>query len=368
MSAKTAAALAGAAAGLFWLNAARDARWSKAELNWTPVARKDLIQGVRALGAVEALNLATVKAEVNEYVTERKAQEGQAVKKDQVLLTLTQTGTRLEHDQKASSLANAVHELAKAKKELTIQRNLFAKQAVAFKNVEDAQNALERAKTSHNLAEQEMALARKKLEGTNVRSPIDGVILKDMTLGKDRVRADQELFLVGDVSSFLVRVKVDELDIPQVKPGQRAWLEVDAFPGKKVAGQVLSISPQAERQNFAKVDVLIKILETDGVALKHNLSVQSTIRSAEIPNALAVPIESVRREDGKSSVLVLDRRGRLRRRAVKLGRLTQKEVEVLEGIEEGEQVGVPSKPKARGEEEGGSGGVIASKAVSISDD
>jgi len=169
---------------------------------------------------------------------------------------------------------------------------------------------------------------------------LNGIVLKDFTKVGDRVAPDKKIISVGDTSEFIVIAKVDELDIRQVRLGQDVEVLVDAYPDQKIMGKVKSIATQADREAFAKFDVLIEIVDQGTIPLKHNLSGRVNILTEEIPDALGVPLKSILRKEGEDGwVLVKTRMKLVREKKILLGRPAGEEVEVIKGLRSGDLVG-----------------------------
>lgn len=325
---------------LFGLNLIRDLRSLLNQLAWEPISLQTLHVTVSSPGVMEAINVAELKSEVEEIVLKKHVQEGEDVKKGQLLFELSRTRTQLEYEQKKNAFRNAEGDYKKAVREEGVQERLFKDKAVSRSQWEDAIRARERAQASRDIALQEFELAREKLNSTHVRSPIDGVILKDHAEVGKQFSPGKEMILVGDISKFLVRTKVDELDIKQVKKGQPVEIWADAYPGQPMKGRVRQIAIQAEREAFAKIEVLIDITDARGLELRHNLSVRVHILTDKIPNAIGIPIKAIEKKQGQAAwVLVRSRWGFVRNKKVTLGRPAGDLIEVTSGLKEGGFVG-----------------------------
>jgi HlyD family secretion protein len=128
-----------------------------------------------------------------------------------------------------------------------------------------------------SLAEADLQLARAQLEEarakyakTFIRSPIDGTVLRKHHRSGESVSnsstAPDPILTVGDKKVLRVRVDVDEVEVGQVRVGQKAYVTADAFPGQKFWGRVIRVGEQLGRKNVRtdepteRVDT--KILET----------------------------------------------------------------------------------------------------------
>lgn len=146
--------------------------------------------------------------------------------------------------------------------------------------------AIAQAAVAHARAELERAQAA--FEKTQIRSPVDGVVLKrDLREGETVVALSPvPLARIGDLSRLMVRADIDELDIARVRAGQRAIVTSDAFPGREFGGEVVRVSRRMGRRNSIsenpsdKVDTRIleaEIRLDEGVSLPIGLRVDVRI-------------------------------------------------------------------------------------------
>ncbi len=100
-------------------------------------------------------------------------------------------------------------------------------------------------------ARAEAAQARARYEKTLIRAPIAGVVLKrDLREGETVVALSPlPLARIGDLSTLYVRANIDELDIARVRPGQRAEISADAWPGRRFAGEVVHVARRMGRRS-----------------------------------------------------------------------------------------------------------------------
>lgn len=325
---------------LIALNFRRDVSRTLAKYEWEPVEKKTLHRGISNPGVMEAIRVFEIKSDVDEVVEKKMVQEGQAVKEGQPLVQLSRTRTQLEFEQRHNSTLSAEADFRKATRELAVQKKLLKSLAVSRSQVEDSEQALEKSKASFQISSQELRIAQKKLDSTLVRSPMNGVVLKDFTKIGMAISPGKEIITVGDISHFVVRAKVDELDIQQVSVGQPVEIIADAFPDRAMKGKVRSIATQAEREAFAKIEVLIDIANANGLALKHNLSVRINILTEDIPDAVSVSIKSILKKDGNAAwVLARNKINLVQKKKITLGKTAGERVQVISGLEPGEQVG-----------------------------
>jgi len=226
------------------------------------------------------------------------------------------------------------------------ERNL-----VAQSQQESARRALEMVRTGiterRRQAEAERARAEAALRSgrvarsfTVITSPIAGHVASVATQEGETVAAGLNaptFVTIVDLERLQVNAFVDEVDIGQVRVGQRAAFTVDAFPARDFEGAVAAIYPSATIQdNVVKYVVAVRIMGADAGLLRPEMTASVRI---QLParTVLAVPARAIRRDGGRSVVHVWDD-GRSTPRAVRVGWRDGPWVEIVEGLRDGERV------------------------------
>jgi Cu(I)/Ag(I) efflux system membrane fusion protein len=168
-----------------------------------------------------------------------------------------------------------------------------------------------------------------------VRSPASGVILEKTVVAGTRAMAGDTLFKIADLSTVWAMAEVYEQDIGSIKPGQKARVTLDAYPGKTFTGKVGFVYPTLNADTRT-IKVRVE-LANPGHLLKPMMYAQLQIDTQK-RRALAVPISAVL-ESGRRTLVLVDRgEGRFEPRPVKLGLRGEEMIEILEGLREQESV------------------------------
>ena len=192
----------------------------------------------------------------------------------------------------------------------------------------------------------------RKLELTEIRAPIAGVVVGaegvgDKPLARGRPVAQGELLVsIADFDRISVHTSVDEVDVGEIEAGQRAWISGPGFPDLRLEGAVAHVSSRADggsrgrnTPQFELAVTLDRLDATHHARLRAGMSAHVTIVVLERPAALMVPIDAVEQRGGGMWVRVLDRAtAAVEERAVEIGLTTLDSVEVVEGIEAGEEI------------------------------
>ena len=321
---------------------------------------------LNASGYVVARRRATVSSKVTGKVLDVFIEEGQAVKKGQVLARLDDSqmraGLEVARAQLAaakSSFAEDEARLREAERQYARLNQLIKEQVVGRAEVDTAESAVESLKARIALGRQQVEVAQRQvsaqetdLADTIVRAPFDGVaISKDAQPGEmiSPVSAGGGFTRTGigtivDMTSLEIEVDVSESYINRVKPKQPVEAVLDAYPDWQIPGHVITTVPTADRQK-ATVKVRIGFEQLDPRILP-DMGVKVSFFGERQPEAaqqtpaaprVLVPKSAVRTENGQSVVFVV-RADRVERRAVTVGLTNRDQIEVVSGLATGDRV------------------------------
>ncbi len=157
----------------------------------------------------------------------------------------------------------------------------------------------------------------------------------------DRVTPSQGLVTIPDLSHMLVESSVRETDVHSVHPGQTAVVTLDAFPVRRLAARVLTIGTLAQtsvdRAFEEKRFAVTLAVESDDVDLRPEMTARVELVVEQKPSALVIPINAVQDRAGTLVVEVVHAWG-TETRSVDVGASNDVDIEVIRGLNEGEQV------------------------------
>jgi HlyD family secretion protein len=319
---------------------------------------------LNASGYVTARRRATVSSKVTGKVLEVFVEEGKAVRKGQVLATLDDSQVRAalavgEAQLEAARRGAAEHEarLREAEQTLARREQLLKEQVIGKAELDSARAEVESLKARIALAQQQVNVSqslvsqhRTDLADMTVRAPFDGVaISKDAQPGEmiSPVSAGggftrSGIATIVDMSSLEIEVDVSESYINRVRPGQPIEAVLDAYPDWRIPAHVITTVPTADRQKatvrvrigFDKLDP--RLLPDMGVKVSF-LTEPAPVETTAPRARLLVPKAAVRSGGGRDVVFVVRDR-RVERRAVTVGAAEGDQVEIVSGLNAGEQV------------------------------
>jgi HlyD family secretion protein len=262
------------------------------------------------------------QAELQKAITERDGAQRQST----ALERLQQRGAASPDE-----VATAHDRLARAQADLA-----QAQSQVRYSPPERyrAQSEVAEAKASVDLAEQ-------VLRNSNIRAPFDGTVYSLPARAGAFVNVGDLLLQEADLLQLQVRAFVDEPEIGRLVIGQTVKISWDALPGHSWLGTVATLpSTVISRGSRVVGEILCKVDNSEHLLLP-NVNVSTTIIASSKENALTVPREAVREDNGHNYIYVLQD-NHLRRREVTLGISNLTRVEIVNGVSEGDLVGVQS--------------------------
>lgn len=169
--------------------------------------------------------------------------------------------------------------------------------------VEKAKLSVEQSKLKLVNAKNNLNNAKGNLAKMTVTAPIGGIITAVNNSNGDSTQNTKPVITIVDMSSIKVKVAVDELDIEKIKLGQKVEIKFDAIKDKTYEGAIEIISQIGNNQNnVTTFDVVVGIINTEGIKLGMNANVTIKVESKE--NALVIPAEALVESNGKRFVRV----------------------------------------------------------------
>ena len=249
--------------------------------------------------------------------------------------------------QAEAALAQGKVGLAKATADLDRTRDLYEHDAVAKKEVLNAESGLAQAQAAVDQANaaREQASERLKLLGlTNgkfgqqvvVRAPIAGKVL-EVAVGPGEYRSDTNapLMVIADLGTVWVSADVPESSIRLIKVGDSVDTTLDAYPGEVFQGRITRIADTLDPKTRT-LKVLVELKNPSG---RFRPEMFARIRRlGAVRKVPVVPISAVLHEYGRAIVFLERSPGQFERREVSIGKRAGEVVPVLSGIQPGDRV------------------------------
>jgi HlyD family secretion protein len=359
---------------------------------------------VSASGEIKPKKFVNISANVSGRITNLYVVEGDRVQKGRGLARIDSARYEAGERQSAAALQAARADLVRAEADLENSRlaferakrmrdeKLIAEQAFDQADAELKMKAAAVESQKRRIAQQAAMLEtnRDDLEKTTIVAPMDGVVTSLVKEEGESVIGAQSfsptvIMTVADLSVMEVEILVDETDIRNVQLGQRADVRVDALEGVKMTGEVTEIGSSAiprgtsaaaatgqstaSTANQAKDFKVVVTLKDPPPSLRPGLNATADIVTARKANVLAAPIQAVvvrqldkqgkviesgtvqaadeepsvpaEKGEEKEGVFVVNA-GQAHFRPVQVGIMGETEIEITQGLQEGDEIVVGS--------------------------
>ena len=270
---------------------------------------------------IEAFAEADVIAKVGGEVRELLVEEGDDVSKGQILARLDGERLRLE-------LNESEAKLRKLQRDYERNVDLQAKGLISDGDFEKIKYEMEALEAAFNLASLE-------LDYTQIRAPIDGVVARRFVKLGNTISEGDALFKVTSLEPLVAYLHVPEREYRNVDPGQPVGIEIDALAGETIVATVSRVSPVVDPQT-GTFKITVEIIDQQR-RIKPGMFGRIGVIYDVHDDALQIPRSAIIEDQGKASVFVVED-DHAARRLVETGYSNKGMVEILSGLQDGEQV------------------------------
>ncbi|XXF75107.1 efflux RND transporter periplasmic adaptor subunit [Myxococcaceae bacterium GXIMD 01537] len=355
------------------------------EVQVSKVRKGTITRTITGAGKVQAATTVKISSSLSGDLVELLVKDGDPVKKGQVLgrLDRRRYDASVKQAQASQSASRAEVdvtevEVNRARADLGRVQELSQKGLASAAEVDTARAAMESAEGRLSAARQRHARdtavleqAQSDLMKTTLFSPIDGNVIEMSREVGERVRGsdfnEDVVMVIAALNAMEVKFEVGEHEVVHLKPGQPAEISLDALEGQTFAGSVVEIAQRALIKNEgteAEVTTfpVVVALQSRPEGVLPGMSAEARIAAETHSDAVLVPIQSVTVRPEKSLpdhkepvegggltakrktealakvVFVLDGENKANVRRVRTGIASDTELEILEGLQDGDRV------------------------------
>ena len=316
-----------------------------------PAKRGDIAVSIFATGTIFPQHESKIGPKISGTLRKVYVDEGDKVKKGQILATMEQENILIARRQCEASVRVAEAQLKEAevneenvRKEKERLANLYKKKVISQQRYDDMVTAHSMAVTRLEVlraqivsCKENLAMAEQKLKDSNIVAPFSGTIVKRLVNQGEYITTmpPTVLFVIINIDKVKTQVGLPEVHLARLTTGNPVKITVDTYPGLTFAGKVTTINPLVDPVSRA-FTVKIEIPNRDH-RLKAGMFARVTLYPRVHKGALVVPFKSVVRRGSETSVFVING-DRVSLRAVTIGITDEREIEVIDGLKQGEEV------------------------------
>ncbi len=331
------------------------------------VTRGEIASRIEITGEVMPQTVVSLKSKVSGKIVKFYAAENEYVSSGQIIADIepdyNQANTLFNTK---AGLAKAEIQLANARKDLADKSVLLGKQYISQEAYDQASDALKNAEIEYAQASSQYEMIRDlDVPGkvTHVYATASGVVIERNINEGEMVQSSLNSFgegtvvmKIADLKKMVVKSNINEVDIAKFKLGQSAEIRLDALPYDQYAGSIIKIAPQAITENNAKVFPVEISINADGQTVKPGMTANVSILADSRKDVLVIPIRAVFSNDKNQDIVYLasdkktaepkEKKGKKDAKPqvsgvatpVKLGTNDLQNVEVIEGLKEGDKI------------------------------
>ncbi|MCX6164071.1 MAG: efflux RND transporter periplasmic adaptor subunit [Ignavibacteriae bacterium] len=285
------------------------------EVQTEKVSRKNITQVVTATGKIQSETKVNISAEVSGEIVELPFEEGDEVKKGDMLVKIKPDAYFPQLKQQyagikvqESNLKTQEVNLKKHQLELNRMKELYNKGLASTSDLENAQTNVDATLAQMNTVRAQINQQRASLSSveydlskTTIYSPMSGTVTQlnnekgEKVLGTS-YNIGSQIMTVSDLSKMEAQVEVSETDVTLISIGDTARIQIDAFPNRVFSGYVYEIANTAKSKSTGTqeevVNFIVKIrIQNEGFDLRPGMSCTVDIEVEKKENVIAVPIQ-----------------------------------------------------------------------------
>jgi membrane fusion protein (multidrug efflux system) len=283
--------------------------------------RGDIVAVYSGTAPIEAFAEADVIAKVAGEIREISVEEGDDVRKGQVLARLDGDRLRLELNQSEANLR-------KLQRDYERNVELEAKGLVSSGDFDKIKYDLEALQASYNLAKLE-------LDYTQIRAPIDGVISDRFVRLGNTLAVNDPAFRITSLDPLVAYLHVPEREYRHVEQGQPVGIDIDALQGQRVIAEVTRVSPVVDPQT-GTFKITIEIADEQR-RIKPGMFGRINIVYDQHANVLQIPRSAIVEDAGETAVFVVED-DKAVRKLVETGYSDSGMMEITLGLSDGDRV------------------------------
>lgn len=292
-----------------------------AQVRTTRVTRSDVRQVLIVPGEVTPANTQQLAFSAGGRLIELNVRAGDQVTQGKVLASI---------DPEPLKLA-----LAQAQLDYQIKQDALNKLKASSS---PTSTDVKQAEIDFQSAESALKQAQADLTNATMLAPFSGRVLSVTGKVGDTVSANSVVVEMADLGQLEVQASIGQQDVTSVQAGQSATLTFDARPGETFTGKVSRVVPKKASTSGAVTYTVFVSVDQAPAGLLPGMTADADLIVAERKNALTLPRRSIRASANATINLSVVQNGRTVSRSVKIGLVGDLNVEILSGLQEGDQV------------------------------
>lgn len=331
-----------------------------------PITRGALEESVTAQGTLEPKEYVDVGAQVSGQLLRVNVAIGEVVKKGQLLAEIDPRVYLANEEAAIAKLKSLRAQLAQQEAQTRLTKRIYERNKALLKDKAVAQEELDTSAANYTVAvasekslmaqieEQQSALeaVQANLSYTKIYAPIDGTVTAQPVRAGQTLNTMQSaptILQVANLDVMTARAQVAEADVSRVKPGMQVYFTTLGAGERRWVGTVRQIEPTPELVNDVVLYNALVDADNQDRALMMDMSAQMFFVIGKVDNALLIPTQALLKPQpekntaqGKAYLVRVKSGKKTQEQLVHIGMMTRTQAELLDGLNEGDRVVLPT--------------------------
>lgn len=247
---------------------------------------------IRSFGTIQAQDVVSVTPQVSNRVTEILVDLGDPISRGQVMARIYDVPYRDDVEQAQAQIRQARSTLERDSTQFVRQQELFERNLISRAEFDDARTTYFNSRAQYESAQAALTQSRESLNNTEIKSPVDGVVLERFIAVGDVAATGQPAFEVANLVGFETRVYLPMQDWELVQTGQEVSLSLSSRSAEIAKGVVSRISPRLN-PTTGLGEVVISLTDTEspvhqGALVQTRINLQTREDVVTIPRSAMI--------------------------------------------------------------------------------
>ena len=297
------------------------------------VTAGDIPESYTTTGTLIADDRVEISSRLIGYIRELRVREGDKVRKGQLLLTIDPTEIEAQLAEARARLAQARAQMEEAQVDFKRYQKLHKQKLVSIDRFQKARLHLRVSRQEAHMAEASVKRVEVQLQYANIRSPVDGVVVKKFKEAGDTATPGAPILAIENPRNTVLRTYIMENHVSQVHVGDRLRIIVDAV-GLQVDGLITQVVPSGDPATHSYL-VKAQLDRLDGARIGMFARAHFAIGSKR---SLLIPEQSLVWRADIPGVYIVGQQGIAHFRMLRTGRHLDGRWEILAGLSSGERI------------------------------
>lgn len=292
-------------------------------------------------GVVESKEIASIGTRIMGYVKEINIQQGESVKKGDLLISISDQDLQAQLISAKAMLTKASIAYTLAQKDENRYKILLKRKSCSQKEYEQIHLQFKSMQAAHTSALQAVKQAEEQIKYTQIKAPFDGTISTVYTKQGSLATPGLPLITIEKAGVKVIQTQINENFISQIKIGMISTVKIEntniSFPASVIQRSISSISTGGQYKVTLQVPKNLQKSINSGSHTKIYFSIKNEKKSTHI----FIPKNAIITQGGMNGVFVASKENYAILHWVRIGKEIGKEVEILSGIQKNDNIIIP---------------------------